>query len=88
MINIVLFGCLPPVSSKHQQKNQRKEQSAGSPDRDVNHSEKSIKFPLGVYMLENRPTPNSVSERLAIARELCVKNANVYYDSGQKGKVR
>ena len=44
------------------------------------------RHPLGVYLLENPQTPDAAAERLSITRNLCIQNAQVCIECGQKTK--
>ena len=41
----------------------------------------------GVYMLDNPQTPEAASQRLLVTKELCLYNAKVCLDCGQKAKA-
>ncbi|KAL7493275.1 hypothetical protein ACHAWT_004835 [Skeletonema menzelii] len=47
----------------------------------------SSSVPLGVYMLENPQTPDAAADRLSIAQNLCIQNAEICMDCGQPSKA-
>ena len=75
------------MSSKNQPTSSSAEQPTEKPGVLSSHETGSNTLPLGVYMLGNKPSPNSAPERLAITRKLCIQNAKICSDWGQKTKA-
>eukprot|EP00804_Cyclotella_cryptica_P005852 CCRYP_000144-RC/>CCRYP_000144-RC protein AED:0.03 eAED:0.03 QI:422/1/1/1/0.83/0.71/7/1324/1175 len=48
---------------------------------------KSDEVPLGMYMLENPQTPDAALERFTTTRNLCLRNAKILRDMGEKSKA-
>ena len=75
------------MHSKSKQTSAQIDQSKEQPDGCSNNLEGSNALGLGVYTLENPQTPEAASERLAITHKLCIHNAQVCSDNGQKAKA-
>ena len=73
--------------SRNRQNNTIVDCSKESSEHISNSMEGMAKLNLGVYMLENPQTPEAASERISIARKLCLRNAQVCSLANQKSKA-
>ncbi|KAL7466238.1 hypothetical protein ACHAXS_006526 [Conticribra weissflogii] len=71
--------------SKNQTENNRLQSIINNSD--LSERDASGDLKIGVYIRQNLPAPSAAPERLAVTRKLCLKNAQICSDLGQKSKA-